>query len=145
VQGVSVTGSERVARRSPRSRAQPQEGRSRARRIDPFILLSTDDLDAAVQAGVDARLDNNGQSCNGAKRFIVADDLYDAFVEKFTAAMAAAKVGDRSPRTPCSAAVVARGGGAAAGAGRSRRRAGRDGGDRGSRDGAFFPAPCSPA
>ena len=45
---------------------------------DPFILLSTDDLDAAVQAAVDARLDNTGQSCNAAKRFIVVDELYDA-------------------------------------------------------------------
>ena len=61
---------------------------------DPFILLSTDDLDAAVQAAVDARLDNTGQSCNAAKRFIVVDGLYDEFVEKFTATMAAAKVGD---------------------------------------------------
>lgn len=61
---------------------------------DPFILLSTDDLDGAVQAAVDARLDNTGQSCNAAKRFIVADDLYDAFLEKFTAAMSAATVGD---------------------------------------------------
>ena len=40
---------------------------------DPFILLSTDDLDATVQAAVNARLDNNGQSCNAAKRFIVID------------------------------------------------------------------------
>ena len=61
---------------------------------DPFILLSTDDLDATVQAAVDARLDNTGQSCNAAKRFIVVDDLYDAFLEKFTAAMTSATVGD---------------------------------------------------
>ena len=41
-----------------------------------------------------ARLDNTGQSCNAAKRFIVVDGLYDAFLEKFTAAMAGAKLGD---------------------------------------------------
>ena len=40
---------------------------------DPFILLSTDDLDAAVQDAVNARIDNNGQSCNAAKRFIIID------------------------------------------------------------------------
>ena len=95
VQGVSVTGSERagaavaeVAGRNVKKVALELGG------SDPFILLSTDDLDAAVQAAVDARLDNTGQSCNAAKRFIVVDGLYDEFVEKFTATMAAAKVGD---------------------------------------------------
>ena len=95
VQGVSVTGSERagaavaeVAGRNLKKVALELGG------SDPFILLSTDDLDAAVQAAVDARLDNTGQSCNAAKRFIVVDGLYDEFVEKFTATMAAAKVGD---------------------------------------------------
>jgi succinate-semialdehyde dehydrogenase / glutarate-semialdehyde dehydrogenase len=95
VQGVSVTGSERagaaVAEAAGRSlkKVALELGGS-----DPFILLSTDDLDAAVQAAVDARLDNTGQSCNAAKRFIVVDGLYDAFVEKFTTAMTGAKVGD---------------------------------------------------
>jgi len=95
VQGVSVTGSERagaavaeIAGRHLKKVALELGG------SDPFILLSTDDLDAAVQAAVDARLDNTGQSCNAAKRFIVGDDLYDAFLEKFTAAMSAASVGD---------------------------------------------------
>jgi succinate-semialdehyde dehydrogenase/glutarate-semialdehyde dehydrogenase len=95
VQGVSVTGSERagaavaeVAGRNLKKVALELGG------SDPFILLSTDDLDGAVQAAVDARLDNTGQSCNAAKRFIVVDGLYDAFLEKFTAAMRDAKVGD---------------------------------------------------
>ncbi len=95
VQGVSVTGSERagaavaeVAGRHLKKVALELGG------SDPFLLLSTDDLDAAVRSAVDARLDNTGQSCNAAKRFIVVDDLYDAFLEKFTAAMSAAKVGD---------------------------------------------------
>ena len=61
---------------------------------DPFILLSTDDLDATVQNAVDARLDNNGQSCNAAKRFIVADELYEPFLEKFTAKLAEVETGD---------------------------------------------------
>ena len=95
VQGVSVTGSERagaavaeIAGRNLKKVALELGG------SDPFILLSTDDLDGAVQMAVEARLDNNGQSCNAAKRFIVAEDLYDPFVEKFTEAMADAKVGD---------------------------------------------------
>ncbi|MGP6177502.1 NAD-dependent succinate-semialdehyde dehydrogenase [Microbacterium sp. A196] len=95
VQGVSLTGSERagaavaeVAGRNLKKVALELGG------SDPFIVLSTDDLDATVQAGVDARLDNNGQACNGAKRFIIVDDLYDAFVSKFTAAMSAVTATD---------------------------------------------------
>ncbi|GAA5152870.1 aldehyde dehydrogenase family protein [Microbacterium pseudoresistens] len=95
VRGVSVTGSERagaaVAELAGRhlKKVALELGGS-----DPFLLLSTDDLDAVVQSAVDARLDNNGQSCNGAKRFIVTGDLYDAFAEKFTAALAAVKAED---------------------------------------------------
>jgi succinate-semialdehyde dehydrogenase/glutarate-semialdehyde dehydrogenase len=47
-----------------------------------------------VNAAVEARMDNNGQSCNAPKRFIVVDDLYEPFLEKFTAAMTASKMGD---------------------------------------------------
>jgi len=95
VQGVSVTGSERAG-----AAVAEVAGRNLKKVVlelggsDPFLLLSTDDLDAAVAAAAEARLDNNGQSCNGAKRFVVASDLYDAFVEKFAAAMADATVGD---------------------------------------------------
>lgn len=95
VQGVSLTGSERagaavaeIAGRNLKKVALELGG------SDPFIVLSTDDLDATVQAGVDARLDNNGQACNGAKRFIIVDGLYDSFVEKFTAAMASVTATD---------------------------------------------------
>ncbi|MGV9194424.1 NAD-dependent succinate-semialdehyde dehydrogenase [Microbacterium sp. MC2] len=95
VRGVSVTGSERagaavaeVAGRHLKKVALELGG------SDPFLLLSTSDLDAVVAQAVDARLDNTGQSCNAAKRFIVVSDLYDVFVEKFAAAMAAATVGD---------------------------------------------------
>jgi succinate-semialdehyde dehydrogenase/glutarate-semialdehyde dehydrogenase len=61
---------------------------------DPFILLSTDDMDATVDAAVGARLENSGQACNAAKRFIVVDDLYDQFVDKFTAALTAVQPSD---------------------------------------------------
>ena len=61
---------------------------------DPFVLLGTDDLDAAVEAAVGARLENTGQACNAAKRFIVVDDLYEPFLDKFTAALTAVTPGD---------------------------------------------------
>ncbi|OJU38800.1 MAG: succinate-semialdehyde dehydrogenase [Microbacterium sp. 69-10] len=95
VHGVSVTGSERagaavaeVAGRNLKKVALELGG------SDPFIVLSTDDLDAVVQNAVDARLDNNGQSCNGAKRFIVVDGLYEEFTSKFVASLAAVSAED---------------------------------------------------
>src|SRR5699024_10264228 len=54
---------------------------------DPFIVLSTDDMDATVRAAVGARLFNSGQACDAAKRFIVMADLYDEFLQRFTDAM----------------------------------------------------------
>jgi succinate-semialdehyde dehydrogenase/glutarate-semialdehyde dehydrogenase len=95
VQGVSLTGSERAG-----AAVAEAAGRHLKKVVlelggsDPFILLSTDDLDATVQNAVDARLDNSGQSCNAAKRFIVADDLYEPFLEKFTAKLAEVEAGD---------------------------------------------------
>ncbi|MBC3762775.1 NAD-dependent succinate-semialdehyde dehydrogenase [Quadrisphaera oryzae] len=95
VAGVSLTGSERagaavaeIAGRHLKKVALELGG------SDPFVLLSTDDLDSVVESAVAARLDNTGQSCNAAKRFIVVDDLYEPFVEKLTAKMAAATTGD---------------------------------------------------
>lgn len=95
VQGVSVTGSERAG--SAVAALAGQNLKKVALELggsDPFIVLSTDDLDATVAAAVEARMDNNGQSCNAPKRFIVQEGLYDAFLEKFTAAMTASKMGD---------------------------------------------------
>jgi succinate-semialdehyde dehydrogenase / glutarate-semialdehyde dehydrogenase len=99
IQGVSVTGSERagaavaeVAGRHLKKVALELGG------SDPFIVLATNDLDAVVKAATDARLDNTGQSCNAAKRFIVVDGLYDEFLAKFTAAMAATPMGDPMTR-----------------------------------------------
>jgi succinate-semialdehyde dehydrogenase/glutarate-semialdehyde dehydrogenase len=95
VQGVSVTGSERAG-----AAVAEIAGRNLKKVVlelggsDPFILLSTDDLDATVDAALTARLDNAGQSCNAAKRFVVIDELYEPFVEKFAAAMTAWKPGD---------------------------------------------------
>ncbi|MCU1650435.1 MAG: succinate-semialdehyde dehdyrogenase [Pseudonocardia sp.] len=61
---------------------------------DPFVVMPSADLDKAAQIAVTARVQNNGQSCIAAKRFIVHTDVYDAFAEKFVARMKALKVGD---------------------------------------------------
>lgn len=61
---------------------------------DPFVVMPSADLDLAVKTAVKARIQNAGQSCICAKRMIVHGEVYDAFLEKFTAAMQAVKIGD---------------------------------------------------
>jgi succinate-semialdehyde dehydrogenase/glutarate-semialdehyde dehydrogenase len=61
---------------------------------DPFIVLPSADLDAAVATAVSARTVNNGQSCIASKRFIVHTAVYDEFADKFAAAMSGLRVGD---------------------------------------------------
>ena len=81
IQGVSLTGSERAG-----SIVGEIAGRHLKKCVlelggaDPFVLLSTDDLDGAVDAAIDARVGNVGQACNGAKRFVVVDELYEDFL-----------------------------------------------------------------
>ncbi|MFE7242297.1 NADP-dependent succinic semialdehyde dehydrogenase [Streptomyces sp. NPDC057580] len=61
---------------------------------DPFLVLPSADVRQAARTAVTARVQNNGQSCIAAKRFIVHTDVYDEFAEEFTAGMRALKVGD---------------------------------------------------
>ncbi|WP_030928299.1 NADP-dependent succinic semialdehyde dehydrogenase [Streptomyces sp. NRRL S-646] len=61
---------------------------------DPYVVMPSADLDRAAQIAVTARVQNNGQSCIAAKRFIVHTDVYDAFAERFVEGMKALKVGD---------------------------------------------------
>jgi succinate-semialdehyde dehydrogenase/glutarate-semialdehyde dehydrogenase len=99
VRGVSLTGSERAG-----AAVAETAGRHLKKVVlelggsDPFIVLKTDDLDKTVEAAVAARLDNTGQSCNAGKRFIVLDEYYEPFLEKFTQALTAVKPAD--PHSP---------------------------------------------
>ena len=61
---------------------------------DPFIVLESADLDAAVATAVTARLLNNGQSCIAAKRFILVDAIADQFEQQLANRFAHLKVGD---------------------------------------------------
>ena len=61
---------------------------------DPFIVMPSADLDLAIETAIRARCVNSGQSCIAAKRFIVADEIYDVFESRFVAGMEAIRVGD---------------------------------------------------
>jgi succinate-semialdehyde dehydrogenase/glutarate-semialdehyde dehydrogenase len=61
---------------------------------DPFVVMPSADVDRAAKVAVTARVQNTGQSCIAAKRFIVHTDVYDAFAEQFAEGMKALKVGD---------------------------------------------------
>jgi acyl-CoA reductase-like NAD-dependent aldehyde dehydrogenase len=61
---------------------------------DAFIVLADADLDLAVEYGVKARFQNNGQSCIAAKRFIVEDAVYDRFLRRFSDAASQQRIGD---------------------------------------------------
>ena len=95
VKAVTLTGSD-AAGRSVAEAA----GRALKKTVlelggsDPFIVLPSADVDRAAQVGVQARVQNNGQSCIAAKRFIVHDDVYDEFEEKFVSIMSGLNVGD---------------------------------------------------
>jgi succinate-semialdehyde dehydrogenase/glutarate-semialdehyde dehydrogenase len=101
VQGVSLTGSGRAG-----AAVAELAGRHLKKVVlelggsDPFIVLKADDLDAVVEAAVGGRLENTGQACNAAKRFVVLDEYYDDFVAKFTEALTKVEPGDpTSPET----------------------------------------------
>ncbi len=61
---------------------------------DPFVVMPSADLDAAVRTAVQARTLNNGQSCIAAKRFILHDAIADEWTQKFVQTLEALRVGD---------------------------------------------------
>jgi succinate-semialdehyde dehydrogenase/glutarate-semialdehyde dehydrogenase len=95
VAAVTVTGSERAGRS-----VAALAGKHLKKCVlelggsDPFIVAKSADLDHTVPLAVTARLQNNGQACICAKRFIVVRDVADEFISRFSTAMAAAPTGD---------------------------------------------------
>src|SRR4029079_6331877 len=85
VQGVSLTGSERAG-----AAVAEIAGRNLKKVVlelggsDPFIVLSSDEIDATVAAAVNGRSENTRQGCNRAEGMIVSDKVYDDLLDKFT-------------------------------------------------------------
>ena len=95
IAAVTVTGSERAGRS-----VAALAGKHLKKVVlelggsDPFVVTASADLDHTIPLAVTARLQNNGQACICAKRYIVVKDIADEFIRRFGEAMAAAPTGN---------------------------------------------------
>lgn len=95
IKAVTLTGSEPAGRAvAGRAGSMVKKSVLELGGSDAFIVMPSADFDQSVSVAVTARVNNNGQSCIAGKRFLVHAEIYDRWVEAFSAAMASLVMGD---------------------------------------------------
>ena len=95
VRGVTFTGSDTVGKKvAENAGSQSKKSVLELGSNDAFVVLEDADIETAVEACVQGRVINNGETCVSAKRIIVADKIYDEFRDAYLEAFKGLKVGD---------------------------------------------------
>ncbi len=95
VRGVTLTGSDGAGKAVAATAAQHlKKAVVELGSNDSYLVLSDADIELAVSTSVQGRITNNGQTCVAAKRFVVVDEVYDAFRDAYVEAMGAVEMGD---------------------------------------------------
>ncbi len=95
IKGVALTGSVEAGKAvAARAGLNLKKSTMELGGSDAFIVLEDADLEKTVEWAVWGKMNNTGQCCVAAKRFIVVESLADRFLEKFKTALAALSPGD---------------------------------------------------